>query len=258
MTVLLYGATIISWKSQSLEKEGLEERLFVSSKAFLDGSKPVRGGIPVVFPCFGAPERPEHKKLAQHGFARNETWKFDSVVMDHEAGVSVRFGMSRPAVTAFSVDLSINEVLEPTAKISAVYEQPFKLGYVVTLALHQLSTDLHVHNTSSDKVLDFQALLHTYLAVPADRTSISSLEGLAYYDKTEPTEEGRKSPKTEGRTSVDVQKFTDSVYENALGKYQITWDGGALEVRAKGFKDVVVWNPQQEGSKLADMEESGW
>ncbi|RXW22946.1 hypothetical protein EST38_g2913 [Candolleomyces aberdarensis] len=240
VTVLLYGATIISWKSQSLENGELKERLFVSSKAFLDGSKPVRGGIPVVFPCFGAPERPEHKKLAQHGFARNETWKFDSVVMDNEAGVSVRL------------------VLEPTAKISAVYEQPFKLAYVVTLASHQLSTDLHVHNTSSDKVLDFQALLHTYLAVPADRVSISSLDGLAYYDKTESTEEGRKTSKTEERTSVDVQKFTDSVYENAPGKYQITWDDGTLEVRAKGFKDVVVWNPQQEGSKLADMEEGGW
>ncbi|KAJ2920337.1 hypothetical protein MD484_g222, partial [Candolleomyces efflorescens] len=242
VTVLLYGATIISWKSHSLEKEGLEERLFVSSKALLDGSKPVRGGIPVVFPCFGAPERPEHKKLAQHGFARNETWKFDSVVMDNEAGVSVRF----------------DEVLEPTAKISSIYEHPFKLAYVVTLALHQLSTDLHVRNTSSDKVLDFQALLHTYLAVPADRVSISSLEGLAYYDKTESTEECRKASKIEERGSVHVRNFTDSVYENAPGKYQITWDGGALEVRAKGFKDVVVWNPQQEGSKLADMEEGGW
>ena len=36
---------------------GLVERLFVSSKVVLDGSKAVRGGIPVVFPCFGPPER---------------------------------------------------------------------------------------------------------------------------------------------------------------------------------------------------------
>lgn len=62
----------------------------MSSKAFLDGSKPVRGGIPVVFPCFGAPTHPEHSKLGQHGFARSEVWSLDSVVMDNEAGVSVR------------------------------------------------------------------------------------------------------------------------------------------------------------------------
>ena len=43
--ILLYGATVISWKSS-----GGKENLFLSEKAHLDGSKPVRGGIPVVFP----------------------------------------------------------------------------------------------------------------------------------------------------------------------------------------------------------------
>lgn len=64
----------------------------MSSKAALDGSKPVRGGIPVVFPCFGAPTHPDHAKLPQHGFARSEAWTFEGVVMDNEAGVSVRLG----------------------------------------------------------------------------------------------------------------------------------------------------------------------
>lgn len=42
--VLLYGATVISWKSNG------KERVWVSEAAKLDGSKPVRGGIPLVFP----------------------------------------------------------------------------------------------------------------------------------------------------------------------------------------------------------------
>lgn len=45
VTVLLYGATVTSWKLANGE-----EQLFLSEKAHLDGSKPVRGGIPVVFP----------------------------------------------------------------------------------------------------------------------------------------------------------------------------------------------------------------
>lgn len=45
VTVYLYGATVASWKLANGE-----EQLFVSSKAKLDGSKPIRGGIPVVFP----------------------------------------------------------------------------------------------------------------------------------------------------------------------------------------------------------------
>jgi hypothetical protein len=45
VSVYLYGATVASWKLANGE-----ELLFVSSKAKLDGSKPIRGGIPVVFP----------------------------------------------------------------------------------------------------------------------------------------------------------------------------------------------------------------
>lgn len=42
--VLLYGATVVSWKSPSSSESGvLQERLFVSSKSALDGSKPVSG-----------------------------------------------------------------------------------------------------------------------------------------------------------------------------------------------------------------------
>ncbi len=43
--ILLYGATIISWK----DVKG-SEKLFLSEAAKLDGSKAVRGGIPLVFP----------------------------------------------------------------------------------------------------------------------------------------------------------------------------------------------------------------
>lgn len=92
--ILLYGATVVSWKAGSIRNPEPTERLFVSSTAALDGSKPVRGGIPVVFPCFGIPTHPEHMKLKAHGFARSELWKWDGVVMDNEAGVSVRLSMS--------------------------------------------------------------------------------------------------------------------------------------------------------------------
>ena len=42
--ILLHGATILSWQSRG------RENLWLSEKAVLDGSKAVRGGIPIVFP----------------------------------------------------------------------------------------------------------------------------------------------------------------------------------------------------------------
>jgi len=237
----LYGATVISWRVAG-ETGNLKEILFVSSKSFLDGTKPVRGGIPIVFPCFGPPTHPDHSNLSQHGFARNVTWKFNSIVMDNEAGVSIRL------------------TLDPGdhASINSKYTRPFHLSYVVTLAAHQLSTNLHVANTSFSDTLEFQALLHNYLRVPADQVVISPLQNLTYYDKTETTEEARATPKIESRAQVDVRRVTDSVYENAPLKYDISWPMGRIQLKATHFKDLVVWNPQQEGQKIGDMEENGW
>lgn len=45
VTVHLFGATVTSWKLANGQ-----EQLFLSEKSHLDGSKPIRGGIPVVFP----------------------------------------------------------------------------------------------------------------------------------------------------------------------------------------------------------------
>jgi glucose-6-phosphate 1-epimerase len=153
--------------------------------------------------------------------------------------------------------------LEPTEKIRSVYGRPFHLSYVVTLAEHQLSTDLHVTNTSTSSafppdVLEYQALLHNYIRAPANEVLITPLQHLSYYDKTEPTEQGKSTPKTELRAAVDVKKPTDSVYEDAPQNYEVTWPGGGIAVRSKNLKDVVVWNPQEGGRQIADMEEGGW
>ena len=55
--ILLYGATITSWK----DKAG-EEKLWLSEKAVMDGSKAVRGGIPLVFPVCYAVCRPDRRR----------------------------------------------------------------------------------------------------------------------------------------------------------------------------------------------------
>lgn len=148
--------------------------------------------------------------------------------------------------------------LEPDDSIKSVYSRPFKLAYVITLAEHELSTDLHVENTSQSEILEFQALLHNYVRATADEVKITPLKGLTYYDKTESTEEGRAAPKLESREEVAVSKFTDSVYEDGSLKYKVFWPDGFLNIKARNFKDVVVWNPQEEGRKIGDMEPDGW
>lgn len=148
--------------------------------------------------------------------------------------------------------------LEPNVHTIDRYSKLFKLAYVVTLAEHQLSTDLHVENPSKTESLEFQALLHNYFRVPADKVTITPLKGLSFHDKTETTEEARAKPKIELRDEVTVTQRTDSVYENGSLKYRLAWPDGCLDIRVNNFKDVVIWNPQEDGWKIGDMEPDGW
>lgn len=129
----------------------------------------------------------------------------------------------------------------------------------MTLAERQLSTDLHVTNQSDNDPLQFQALFHNYIRAPAKDVKISPLAGKSYFDKTESTPEARTTPKLEQRESVNVQKFTDSVYEDGGQAYDITWPQGGIRIKTENLKDVVVWNPQDTAGKaIADMEDGGW
>ena len=112
--------------------------------------------------------------------------------------------------------------------------------------------------TGLPKVLEFQALLHNYIRAPSAQVLIRPLKKLLYYDKTEATEEGRSTAKVETRAAVDVKTYTDSVYENAGQEYNLQWADDAITINSTNFKDVVVWNPQENGRKMSDMEDSGW
>lgn len=106
--------------------------------------------------------------------------------------------------------------------------------------------------------MEFQALLHNYLRAPSNLAVVTPLQNISYYDKTQIDASGQTALKLESRNEVDVQKFTDSVYENAPQKCYLSWPEGRIEVKFTHFKDVVVWNPQEEGWKIGDMEPSGW
>lgn len=67
--LVTFGAHILSFKTSTGQP-----LLYLSSKAALDGTKAIRGGIPIAFPQFAA-----QGPLPMHGFARTSTWTLDSV-----------------------------------------------------------------------------------------------------------------------------------------------------------------------------------
>ncbi|KAI8322523.1 galactose mutarotase-like protein [Martensiomyces pterosporus] len=218
--VYLFGATVTSWKSKG------QERLFVSELAKLDGSKAVRGGIPVVFPQFGPGELP------QHGFARNRVWTFLSA---EEKGDS--------AVAHFQ--LTDNEETR-----ASKWPYKFSLVYTVDLTAATLSTIIKYENTDSQEFA-FTSLLHTYFRVPdIATTKVTGLKGVAYADKVRGA-----SGVVEDRDEVTVAENEDRVYSNVPGAVEVEYGGERVSVRRFNFKDIVFWNPWAE--KAREMSDFG-
>jgi glucose-6-phosphate 1-epimerase len=106
--------------------------------------------------------------------------------------------------------------------------------------------------------MEFQALFHNYIRAPSDEVVVTPLQHLVYFDKTDTSADGQPKQKIESRPAVDVRRGTDSVFENAPQDYEIKWGSSGVGIKTVNLKDVVVWNPQDEGRKMTDMEEGGW
>lgn len=221
--VLNFGATVFDWKVAG------QSNLWLSEGAKLDGSKPVRGGIPLVFPRFGPPgHHLPTDKLPQHGFARNATWEFLGSLDE----VTGQWGLGP-------------ENLSEESRNAWPYD--FTLIYTVKLGDNSLTTSLEVENTDS-KPFEFNVLFHHYLAVPEIKElTLNGLEGLSYVDKVD-----NGTVKAAGQSAVTISGEVDRQYMNSPDEVGVFINGKELySVNALNLKDTVVWNPWEK--KAMDM-----
>ncbi|KAF2766628.1 galactose mutarotase-like protein [Teratosphaeria nubilosa] len=238
--VLLFGATVYSWKSSG------RENLWLSSAAKMDGSKPVRGGVPVCFPNFGPPPK-EHatSKLPQHGFARNSTWEY----LGRSSSESGKLASGGDNSVRLDFGLSSSQ-LSQEAKSAWPYD--FNLIYSVTLGKEGLQTMLNVQNKGTQS-FEFQMLLHTYFKIPdISKTEVKGLGSATYIDKMlNATEHQQTDP------SIRIAGEVDRVYKSIKqDTSSIVVDGKPyLDVIRDNLDDSVVWNPWIEKSKgMSDFE----
>ncbi|UKZ49340.1 hypothetical protein TrVGV298_003586 [Trichoderma virens] len=220
--ILLYGATVLSWKDASGD-----EKLWLSEGAKLDGTKAVRGGIPLVFPVFGtAPDHEATSKLPQHGFARNSRWEFLGKSSNESSSNSVKldFGLS-------------SENLDEAAR--QLWPYKFGLLYSVTLAPRELE-----HRAG-----DYQ---RRRCASLASRTP-------PFHDKVDGVKD-----KTQSSDPITFSGETDRVYTPVKGPGHpvVITDGGVAKFRVvrDNLDDVVVWNPWVDKSAgMGDFQpKDGW
>lgn len=206
--IYLHGAHVTRF-----QKNGEEPLLFMSAASEFAAGKPIRGGVPIVFPWFGGREG-----LPAHGFVRTMNWDLKEATLLPDGAVKLRFSL--PAVESFEVE------------------------FLVTVA-ENLTMELVVTNTAAQDST-FETCYHTYFQVSAiDAISITGLSGASYVDKLTNT--------TANETSAPIRfaAETERVYSDTSADVEILDPGFGRKIRidTEGSHNTVVWNPWIEKSK---------
>lgn len=216
----LHGATVTHW-----QPAGHDPVLFTSKHAVFCDGKAIRGGVPICFPWFGA--HPTDTDAPSHGLVRTQPWH-----------------VTQTALGPDGVDVDLVCHLD---QLSADFRVTF--GQNLTLSL--------TVTNSSDTDQDFEAALHTYLAVGDVRNiEITGLENAAYIDQLQDNQR-----LNQGDTPITFAGETDNIYQDTEATCVLhdPGKGRRIVVDKLGSKSTVVWNPwTDKAGRLADFGDDEW
>lgn len=228
--VYLQGGHVTRW-----QPHGAAPVLFLSTRAAYAPGKAIRGGVPVIFPWFGA--HPTDRQAPMHGFARSRPWRLASSGPGPDESVVLELA------------------LEDDAATRARWPSAFNLRYRVSVG-DALELVLEVVNTSPAP-FTFEAALHSYLAVGDIRAvGITGLENTTYIDKVD-----GMTRKRHGAEPLRITGETDRVFLGTRARCVV--DDRALDRRLSvdktGSATTVVWNPwMARAAGIADLEPDDW
>lgn len=208
------GAHVTSW----IPSGTTEDQLFLSARSAFGRGASIRGGVPVIFPQF-ASEGP----LPKHGFARTTRWSLRHVEQRHD-GARVEMELRDDDITR------------------AIWPHAFRALLALRVGGTTLDIGLTIDNTDSAS-FTFTAALHSYFRVrDAYRTDITGLSGTRYRDALQ-----HRTEDTETHPSLAILGEIDRVYFDVAGPLAIREPERGLRIVQYGFRDVVVWNPGENG-----------
>lgn len=194
-------------------KKGEAPLLFMSGLSDFQAGKPIRGGVPVIYPWFGPREG-----LPSHGFARLAEWDLTESTLLPDGAVRLVFKLppNGPGEVVFAVTVGRTLVIE-----------------------------LVVTNDGAED-LAFETCLHTYFNIgDIHRIEVSGLHGVRYIDKVS----GEQL--CDSHDVIRFSGEVDRVYQDTDATVEIRDPAlkRAILVRKNGSHSTIVWNPWIEKSK---------
>lgn len=221
--ISLFGGHVLSYIPHS----DARDRLWMSGNAILDGSKAIRGGIPICWPWFG--DHPSGNFPA-HGYVRTQQWQVVGCE-DQSIGTIVK--------------------LKPESALGAGLDGELDLLLTITVG-EVLTLELTTTNIGAN-ALAFGAALHSYFDI--EDIGLTELRGLngEFLDKTE-SYASKVTPEV-----YLFQKETDNVHLSPVTHTVIHTPKFDVDVESMGHDSIVVWNPWIEKSTaMADMKDDSY
>jgi glucose-6-phosphate 1-epimerase len=228
--IYLQGAHIAHWTPC-----GHKPVLFVSARSFYAPGKAIRGGVPVIFPWFGA--RSDGKPGPAHGFARSALWSVAGSRLLDNGAVEVSF------------------VLAADDASRGLGFDGFTARFTATVGT-ELGMSLEVTNSGAGP-FPYEEALHSYFAISSIHgVTVRGLEGTTLIDKTD----GFKR-KVQPDEPIVIAKETDQVHLNSTSDCVVSdpaWRRG-ITVAKSGSNSTVVWNPWiAKTAGMSDMLPGEW
>jgi glucose-6-phosphate 1-epimerase len=227
--VFFHGAHLTAWHPSHVDAPVL----WMSGRSFFQTDKPIRGGVPICFPWFGA-----HASAAgapMHGFARLAGWTLSEAREAADGTVTLTFSLQ---------DVS-----------SAEWPHRFLVTYRIRVGA-QLALELDVRNTGDDPFV-FEEALHTYFAVEnIEHVTVEGLENTAYLDKLAGFARLRQ-----GGEPIRFSGETDRVYLDTIASSVIRDPGmrRRILISKSGSRSTVVWNPWSDKARaMPDFGDLEW
>lgn len=228
--IYLHGAHVTHF-----QPKGAAPVLFMSRQSFFAPGKPIRGGVPLIFPWFGP--RAGHPEAPAHGFARTHEWSVESLTVDGDQVVTVVFQLGASDQTR------------------SAWPHDFSLRFRVVVG-RTLTMTLETENTG-DAPFTFEDALHTYFTVSDVReTATTGLANADYLDKTDGMQR-----KLQGPEPIRITQETDRLYENTCTTCTLDDVGlkRRITIEKNGSQTTVVWNPWiAKAAAMPDFGDDEW
>ena len=197
------GGVITNWISDG------KEILYFDEKRFMDNTKSIRGGIPILFPIcgnlntFSSVFGNDYLQLPQHGFARDLQWQYF-------------FNEKQKSLCLF---------LNESKKTKKYYPFDFELRIEVKLKIYCLEFEITIHN-KSDFAMPINFGLHPYF-------NVSDFKNLEFIDNPLNCQDQEKNI---------ITNTLDELNKINLGVDLLMYTSGRSSFRDKIFKREVTLN----------------